>query len=233
MTSVPVTPAPAAEVVVRLVMKMHALLCGALLASACHASQLPAVAVSNATTDDRAVMAALLEGTLREQRDRSIRAGLPARSDPGIATGVLFLVLDSTVPICSFDRWSGNHVLGCFDISSSFWRPLLEASTCDFSPRQAGAMLASRNAHSMAIRGTLGEKVVLVSSDAINSLRDLSELRRQYPHGSNVVIFGLPVYPTADMAIVYYRAFNESLGFACLVRKNNQWFVRERSGTTE
>ena len=121
-------------------MNMHALLCGAILASACHTTQLPPVAVSGATTDDRAVMAALLEGTLREQRDRSIRAGLRAGSDPGIATGALFLVLDSTVPLCSFDRWSGNQVLGCFDISSSSWRTLLEASTCDFGPRQAGAI---------------------------------------------------------------------------------------------
>jgi hypothetical protein len=97
------------------IMKMRFVLFGAILVSACQTTQLPAVAVAEATADaravsevtadDRAVMSAVLDGALRPERDRGIRARHPTLSDPGTPTEAMFLVRDSTVPSCSPRPW--------------------------------------------------------------------------------------------------------------------------------
>jgi hypothetical protein len=74
-------------------MKMRFVLFGAVLASGCQPTQVPAVAVSEATVDraigeatadDRAVMSAVLDGALRAERDRSIRAGRATPADADV-----------------------------------------------------------------------------------------------------------------------------------------------------
>ena len=215
-------------------MKMRFVLFGAILASACQTTQLPAVAVADATADaravsevtadDRAVMSAVLDGALR-------RRTLP---DPGTPTEARFLVLDSTVPSCSPEALaSGNLILGCFDLEKPLWRLLIEGLTCEQNDQTAGAMLVRRNASSMAIRGKLGEDVALVPADTVYSVRRLSELFLRYPHGGSLVTFSAPVYPKPGVAVVYYRAFESELGFACLVHDQGRWSVRARNNTVE
>ena len=186
-----------------------------------------AVRGDEATADDRTVMSAVLDGALRPERDRRIRAGRATPPDPVAPTGALFLVLDSTVPSCSPEALGlGNPILGCFDVHKE--QRLLDELACDQDGRTAGAMLARRNGRSLAIRGSLGENVVLVSADAVDRLPRLSELRQRYPAGSAVVTFSAPMYPKPGVAVLYYRAFNEGLGFVCLVRNELRWSVHTR-----
>jgi hypothetical protein len=34
-------------------------------------------------------------------------------------------------------------------------------------------------------------------------------------------------------AVVYYRAFNEGLGFMCLAQRDNRWYVQARKNVIE
>ena len=191
-------------------------------------------AVSEATADDRAVMSAVLDGALRAERDRSIRAGRGATPDPAVPTDALFLVLDSTVPSCSPEVMGlGNPILSCFDVRKTPLQQLLEEFACEQDGRTAGAMLARRNGSTLAIRGSLGKDVVSVSADTVNGLPRLSELRRRYPLGSTVVTFSAPIYPKAGVAVVYYHMFEEGYGFVCLVRSENPWSVHTRKNRVE
>jgi hypothetical protein len=129
---------------------------------------------NEATADDRAVMSAVLDEALRPERDHKIRAGRATPPDPAAPTGALFLVLDSTVPSCSPEALGlGNPILGCFDVNRE--QRLLDEFACDQDGRTAGAMLARRNGRSLAIRGSLGDNVVLVSADTVDRLPRLSE----------------------------------------------------------
>jgi hypothetical protein len=186
------------------------------------------------TADDRAIMSAVLDGALRADRDSSIRAGRATPSDPALPTGALFLVFDSTVPACAPGGLSpGNWILGCFDVREDSLQRLLDEFACNRDGRTAGAMLARRNERSLAIRGSLGEDVVVVSSDTINNGSRFSELLRRYPIGSRVVTFSAPIYVKSGAAVVYYRAFNEGLGFMCLAQRDNRWYVQARKNVIE
>jgi hypothetical protein len=177
-------------------------------------------------------MSAVLDGALRPERDRRIRAGHATLPDPPAPTGAVFLVLDSTVPSCSPEALGlGNPILGCFDVHKE--QRLIDELACEEDGRSAGTMLARRNGRSLAIRGSLGENVVLVSAATVDRVPRLSELRQRYPPGSAVVAFSAPVYPKAGVAALYYRAFNEGLGFVCLVRNENRWTVHTRKHVIE
>jgi hypothetical protein len=188
-------------------------------------------ASAEVTADDRAIMSAVL-GALRAERESSIRRGYATPLDPALPTGALFLVFDSTVPACSPGGPSpGNRMLGCFDVLRD--QALLDELACDHDGRTAGAMLARRNERSRAIRGSLGEDVVFVSSDTVDSPTRYSELLRRYPIGSRVVTFSAPIHLKSGVGVVYYRAFHEGLGFICLAQRDNRWYVQSRRNTTE
>jgi hypothetical protein len=125
----------------------------------------------------------------------------------------------------------GDPILACFDVQRE--RRLLDELACDQDGTTTGAMLARRNGRSLAIRGSLGENVVLVSPATVDRLPRLVELRERYPSGSAVVAFSAPIYPKAGVAAVYYRAFNEGLGVVCLVHNENRWSVHTRKHLVE
>jgi len=183
------------------------------------------------SADDRAIMSAVLDGALRAERDSSIRRGHRTPPDPALPTGALFLVFDSTVPACSPGSLSpGNRILGCFDVLRE--QRLFDELACDQDSRTAGATLTRRNERSRAIRGSLGEDVVFVSSDTVDSPTRYSELLRRYPI-SQVVTFSTPIYVKRGVGVVYYRAFNQGFGFTCVVQRENRWYVRARSNYVE
>jgi hypothetical protein len=184
------------------------------------------------TADDRAIMSAVLDGALRTDRDSSIRAGRATPSDPALPTGALFLVFDSTVPSCSPGALvPGNRILGCFDVREE--QRLLDELACGQDGRTVGAMLARRNERSLAIRGGLGEHVVLVSSDTVDRETGFSPLLRRYPIGSAIVTFSAPTHLKSGVAVVYYRAHNQGRGFVCLAQRDNRWYVQARKNYVE
>ena len=54
-------------------------------------------------------------------------------------------------------------------------------------------MLARRNERSLAIRGSLGEDVVPVSTEAIDSVPRFLDFSRRRPIGSTIVTFSAPI----------------------------------------
>jgi hypothetical protein len=187
---------------------------------------------SEVTADDRAIMSAVLDGALRADRDSYIRAGRVTPLAPALRTGALFLVFDSTVPACSPGaQGPRNRFLGCFDVLRE--QALLDQFACDQDGRIVGAMLARRNERSLAIRGSLGEDVVPVSTEAIDSVPRFLDFSRRRPIGSTIVTFSAPIYLKSGVAAVYYRAFNEGFGFMCLAKRDNRWYVRARRNYVE
>jgi hypothetical protein len=185
-------------------------------------------AIDQVTADDRAVMAAVLDGALRPERDQAIRRGRGIPSDRG-PTGAVFLILDRTVPACSGKPIAASgRILGCFDVNAPAERRLLGALKCDSAPDQIGTSLARRNQTSMTIRGSLAGDATLVSTAYASNAQQLTQLRRQYSRGSALVVFSAPAYPKANVAVVYYRAVDAGSGFVCLARDAKGWTVRSR-----
>ena len=185
-------------------------------------------AATETTADDLAVMSAVLDGFLRADRDRSIRLG---RRDE--APRAVFLVLDRTVPACGLrSHETNNPTLACFDVNRDTERRLLNELECTLGLLPIDVALMRRNDTPLAIAGRLGDDVVLVPADTVNSAQSLSALRRKYLPDA-VVTFSAPIYPTTNAAVVYYRMFDHGFGFVCLTRSANRWAVRSRQNVVE
>jgi len=188
-----------------------------------------AAGIDQVTADDRAVMTAVIDGALRSERDQAIRRGRGIATDRG-PTGAVFLILDQTVPACSGK--GVREILGCISVNGKDRRLLLELK-CDADSVQIGQALGRRNRTSMLIRGQLAADATIVSTDYASNRQQLTELRRQYARGSTLVAFSAPAYPKANVAVVYYRAFDAGSGFVCLTRDGKGWTVRSRQNVVE
>ena len=136
--------------------------------AACHSSQLPPITGRDAmmTDDERQVMRAVLDQTLRPRRDGMIQLGRGTTEAPTSRPDPRFLVFDSTIASCEHDPIVDRPTArGCISTSSFDY--------LDRVPQMSGLLsrtvFLERNAKSLPIAGTIGEDVVYIPSSIVTT----------------------------------------------------------------
>jgi len=203
-----------------------AVICSTLLLVACQAPELPEVSkpVKRLDSDDLAVMKAVLDDFLRPERDPSIQRAMA--SPKPVPRTTRFLMFDWTVAVCERQPLPGAVLPGCID---DHWLRHLASATS--APTLSAATRAKKlNARSLPIIGLLADDVIYIPA-GIN-VADLDELTRKYQSGS-VIALSAPVYLEPRTALIAYRDFWNSTGFARLTRTSGKWNVASHSGSLE
>jgi hypothetical protein len=200
---------------------------------ACQRPELPLVAKQSPqlTDDDREVMRAVLDHTLRPIRDRLHHRG-PSNLAASTSPIKLFLVFDSTIEVCPSDPAAySRRIIGCV---GKDWLTHLEHLGLG-SDRRAEALFRTRNSQVLPVSGILVDDVVYIPSATVGTPTRLGDFIRQYPPGSAlaVVVFSAPVYPTARSAVIFYHHLWSGGGFIHLARVGTTWSPVKTSAWVE
>jgi hypothetical protein len=197
---------------------------------ACQSPQLPPISPRDpvVTDDDREVMKAVLDQTLRPPRDRMIELGRGSSQEPTSTSAARFLAFDSTISWCERDPVVQRPtVRGCIAALNFDYLRRLPTVSGPLSQ----ALFRERNVKSLPIAGTIGEDVVYIPSTIVETAH-LWEFQRGYPLGSAVIAFSMPAYVDGS-AVIFYRHFYAGGGFVHLVRGDAGWSVVTTSGWIE
>jgi hypothetical protein len=162
----------------------------AIASLACQRVSSESARVSELSDDDRQVIAATIEQTLRPRRQVLLKGHLPA-------VPPVFLVSDSTVGSCSpeYLKSARRWYMEC--IAPAKLATLERAPVTEWSTRLP-SLFADKTRTALRIDGRFGEDVVLVSwKDAFEGAAgvfDLDRLRGSHPPGSAFVQFSAPAY---------------------------------------
>ena len=162
------------------------------------------------TDEDRRVMKALLDQTIRPRRNGMIQRGLRMSDSANkvdqerYLRSARFLVFDSTIASCEPGAVFGLRA--CIDAAT--------LDELDSLPPLFGLVFVKgwfreRNAKSLPIAGTIGDDVIYIPATV--ETRALQELRlRHWP--SEVIKFSVPTY-VGTAAVIFYSQLESHRGF--------------------
>lgn len=181
---------------------------GILPLAACQSPPLPAPTRQDIhiTDDDRQVMRTVI--------DRLVRHPVASSTPPR-----LILLFDSTFEMCP---WTGaaytRSRAGCIPLNEldDLYALSLQA------PRRAEALFRDLNATMLPIGPMIAGDVLQIPAATRMSV---GEIRRTYPSASALVAFSRPVYPADRTAVIFFRSFQDSLGFVHMERRRESWSI--------
>lgn len=186
------------------------------LAAACGTPETPHVSTRSAalTTDDLAVMKAVLDGFVRQ-----------GRSSPANTSVVVF---GSTLRACPTSAPTST-TLALPDCVDEGWLQYLNPLVG--SPSGPGVEAwRRRNVNSVAISGGLGDRVIYAPATLDRGDRLLAFARQH--DAAAIVELSAPAYGSGS-AVVAYRDFHHGLSFVRLQGSSDRWKVVSVRGATE
>jgi hypothetical protein len=176
------------------------------------------------TDDDREVMQAVLDQTLRPNRDR-LRPHIASAISPP------FFVFDSTIEVCPEDPITYSRHLECV---STGWLNHLDRLGLQ-SSSHARVLFTARNSQAMPIGGALADDVVDVPSASVNTTQGLGEFVRRYPPKSvgPVILFSAPIYSEDRSAVIFYHQLWGGGGFVHFRWTGTTWVLVKTSTWVE
>jgi hypothetical protein len=186
------------------------------LFTACGTRQVPppSAPVARLTTDDLAVMRAVLDGFVQR------KIPLPANAS--------LVVFGLTMPVCPTFASTSLALPDCVDRSwLAYLAPLMGTAS-----GAAATIFEKANATSIARPYRRAGDHVIYSPSNVDRAQQLLAFADQYAPVA-VGEFSLPAYVRRGAAVIAYRYFHNGLGFVLLHGSGDEWKVANVSGSTE